>query len=197
MKRFLLDVVAPAPTQRCGSRRTAAALAARGRDRAAGSRCSRPAPRSPTASTSPTRATACSAISAPSTSTRLKVFETIEITSRYLDELLYDVTDEQIRADEALYNARLRALTDTLPQLADIWVDRVRRPSGRVRHGVPDAAAARPVRPRLFPRAPRQSEVGVLCRRRGAVARHQRARPAALLRAQPQAHRHRTASSPA
>ena len=31
----------------------------------------------------------------------LKVFETFEITSRYLDELLSDVTDEQIRADEA------------------------------------------------------------------------------------------------
>ena len=32
------------------------------------------------------------------------------------------MTDEQIRADEALYNARLRAFTDTLPQLSDIWV---------------------------------------------------------------------------
>ena len=53
------------------------------------------------------------------------MFETIELTSRYLDELLDDVTDEQIRADEADFNARLRALTDTLPQLADIWVDRV------------------------------------------------------------------------
>ena len=31
----------------------------------------------------------------------LKVFETFEITARYLDELLADVTDEQIRADEA------------------------------------------------------------------------------------------------
>ena len=50
------------------------------------------------------------------------MFETFEITSRYLDELLADVTDEQIRADEALYNARLRAFTDTLPQLSDIWV---------------------------------------------------------------------------
>ena len=52
----------------------------------------------------------------------LKVFETFEITARYLDELLANVTDEQIRADEALYNARLRAFTDTLPQLSDIWV---------------------------------------------------------------------------
>jgi signal transduction histidine kinase/ActR/RegA family two-component response regulator len=52
----------------------------------------------------------------------LKVFETFEITSRYLDELLSGVTDDEIRADEAGYHARLRAFTDTLPQLADIRV---------------------------------------------------------------------------
>jgi len=52
----------------------------------------------------------------------LKVFETFEVTARYLDELLADVTDEQIRASEADYNARLRSFTDTLPQLADIWI---------------------------------------------------------------------------
>ena len=33
----------------------------------------------------------------------LKVFETIEISSRYLDEMLDGVTDEQIRATEAGY----------------------------------------------------------------------------------------------
>jgi len=52
----------------------------------------------------------------------LKVFETFEITARYLDELLTDVTDEQLRANEADFNKRLRAFTETMPQLADIWV---------------------------------------------------------------------------
>jgi signal transduction histidine kinase/ActR/RegA family two-component response regulator len=52
----------------------------------------------------------------------LKVFETTEITSRYLDQLLGAVTDEQITAAEADYHSRLRAFTETLPQLADIWV---------------------------------------------------------------------------
>ena len=53
------------------------------------------------------------------------------------------------------YNRRLRTLTDTLPQLADIWViDADGQPlvSGTV---VPDPAPARPVRPRLFPRRTR------------------------------------------
>ena len=52
----------------------------------------------------------------------LKVLETIELSSRYVDELLDNVTDDDIRATEAGFNRRLRALTDTLPQLADIWV---------------------------------------------------------------------------
>src|SRR2546423_4976746 len=52
----------------------------------------------------------------------LKVFETFEISSRYIDELFQFVSDEQIRAFEGEYNAQLRTLTDTLPQLADIWV---------------------------------------------------------------------------
>ena len=52
----------------------------------------------------------------------LKVFETFEITQRYLDELLADVTDERLRAAEPDYNARLRGFTETMPQLADIWV---------------------------------------------------------------------------
>ena len=50
------------------------------------------------------RRTACSAISARSTSTPLKVLETIELASRYLDEVFENVTDEQIRANEADYN---------------------------------------------------------------------------------------------
>ncbi len=52
----------------------------------------------------------------------LKVFETFELTARYTDELFNDLTDEQILAGEPLYHTRLRALTDTLPQLRDILV---------------------------------------------------------------------------
>jgi two-component system NtrC family sensor kinase len=52
----------------------------------------------------------------------LKVFETFELTARYTDELFDDVTDAQILADEAQFHARLRVLTDTLPQLRDILV---------------------------------------------------------------------------
>jgi two-component system NtrC family sensor kinase len=52
----------------------------------------------------------------------LKVFETFEIMERYLDELFSNLTDDQVRAAEADYNARLRGFTDTMPQLADVWV---------------------------------------------------------------------------
>jgi two-component system NtrC family sensor kinase len=52
----------------------------------------------------------------------LKVLETVELSSRYLDEMLAGVTDQQIRDNEAGYNRRLRTLTDTLPQFADIWI---------------------------------------------------------------------------
>src|SRR5436190_5398265 len=59
----------------------------------------------------------------------LKVFETFEISARYVDELFLYVSDSQIRAFEGEYNAQLRTLTDTLPQLADIWlIDRNGRP---------------------------------------------------------------------
>ena len=52
----------------------------------------------------------------------LKVFETFELTARYTDELFDDVTDEQIRASEAQFHARLHTLTETLPQLREILV---------------------------------------------------------------------------
>ncbi len=52
----------------------------------------------------------------------LKVFETFELTARYLEEMLSEVTDEDIRAAEAVFHMRLKALTDTMPQLADLWV---------------------------------------------------------------------------
>ncbi|HMK80173.1 MAG TPA: ATP-binding protein [Xanthobacteraceae bacterium] len=52
----------------------------------------------------------------------LKVIETVELASRYLDELFDDVTDDEIRRDQAEYHRRLKALADTLPQFADIWI---------------------------------------------------------------------------
>ena len=51
-----------------------------------------------------------------------KVFETFEFASRYLDEITGNVTDEQIRANEAMYSERLRAMTASLPQLRDLWI---------------------------------------------------------------------------
>jgi len=48
----------------------------------------------------------------------LKVFETIDLSARYVDELFLNVSDEQIRAFEIDYNAQLRTITDQLPQLA-------------------------------------------------------------------------------
>lgn len=52
----------------------------------------------------------------------LKVFETFDLSARYVDELLAGASSEKIRADEMRYHGRLKALTDTLPQLRDIWV---------------------------------------------------------------------------
>src|SRR5882724_4491143 len=52
----------------------------------------------------------------------LKVFETFEVSARYVDEIFTNVSDEQVRAFEGDYNVQLRVLTDTLPQLADIWI---------------------------------------------------------------------------
>src|SRR5262245_16545447 len=52
----------------------------------------------------------------------VKVFETFDLTARYLDEMLTDVNDRDLRAAENTYHGRLKALTDVLPQLADLWV---------------------------------------------------------------------------
>jgi two-component system, NtrC family, sensor kinase len=51
-----------------------------------------------------------------------KVFETFEITSIYVDQLIGDVSNEEIRLAEARYHQRLKRLTDTLPQLRDIFI---------------------------------------------------------------------------
>jgi two-component system NtrC family sensor kinase len=52
----------------------------------------------------------------------LKVLETVELASRYLDEMLNDAADPDIRANEGGFHLRLKSLTDVLPQFADIWV---------------------------------------------------------------------------
>jgi len=52
----------------------------------------------------------------------LKVLETVELASRYLDEMLNDANDADIRANEADFHRRLKSLTDILPQFADIWI---------------------------------------------------------------------------
>jgi two-component system, NtrC family, sensor kinase len=51
-----------------------------------------------------------------------KVFETFEFASRYLDEMTDNLTDDQIRANEAMYSERLRAMTASMPQLRDLWI---------------------------------------------------------------------------
>ena len=51
-----------------------------------------------------------------------KVFETFEITSIYVDELIGNVSDEEIRLAELRYHERLKRLTTTLPQLRDVFV---------------------------------------------------------------------------
>jgi two-component system NtrC family sensor kinase len=51
-----------------------------------------------------------------------KVFETFEFASRYLDEMTATATDQDIRANEAVYSERLRAMTMSLPQLRDLWI---------------------------------------------------------------------------
>src|SRR5262249_19813252 len=51
-----------------------------------------------------------------------KVFETFELSALYIDELLSNVPDDEIRRKEAAYNAKLRAIATGLPQLRDLWV---------------------------------------------------------------------------
>jgi hypothetical protein len=52
----------------------------------------------------------------------LKVLETVELAARYLDEMLNDASDPDLRANEAHFHLRLKSLTDVLPQFADIWI---------------------------------------------------------------------------
>jgi two-component system, NtrC family, sensor kinase len=52
----------------------------------------------------------------------LKVFETFDLSARYVEQLLDGANNEKIRANEAQYSSKLKALIGTLPQLRDIWV---------------------------------------------------------------------------
>jgi signal transduction histidine kinase/CheY-like chemotaxis protein len=51
-----------------------------------------------------------------------KVFETFEITAIYVDQLIGDVSNDEIRLAELRYHQRFKRLTDTLPQLRDVFV---------------------------------------------------------------------------
>jgi len=50
-----------------------------------------------------------------------KVFETFELAARYTDGMV-NVPDADVRARERDFNQRLRILTNSMPQLLDIWV---------------------------------------------------------------------------
>ncbi|MDO9412358.1 MAG: ATP-binding protein [Pseudolabrys sp.] len=52
----------------------------------------------------------------------VKVFETFAISERYLEEMLNNVSNNDITANEVAYNARIRNFISTLPQLRDLWV---------------------------------------------------------------------------
>lgn len=52
----------------------------------------------------------------------IKVFETFEISERYLEEMFNGESDRDIRQEEAVYSTRLRNFIKTLPQLRDLWV---------------------------------------------------------------------------
>lgn len=51
-----------------------------------------------------------------------KVFETFDFVSRYLDEITGQATDEKIKASEAALSERLHAMTQSMPQLRDLWI---------------------------------------------------------------------------
>ncbi len=51
-----------------------------------------------------------------------RVFETYELLASYTDELLGNLSDDEIRAQEPVLNAKLKKFSDTLPQVQDIWV---------------------------------------------------------------------------
>lgn len=59
----------------------------------------------------------------------LKVFETIDLAAMQVDQVLGSFSDEQIRARESDLNRPIKALSDSMPQIQDIWVlDAVGKP---------------------------------------------------------------------
>jgi two-component system NtrC family sensor kinase len=52
----------------------------------------------------------------------VKVFETFEISERYLEELFSNASDTQILVEEQDYSRRIANFYKTLPQLRDLWV---------------------------------------------------------------------------
>jgi two-component system NtrC family sensor kinase len=52
----------------------------------------------------------------------IKVFETFEISERYMEELFNDVSNAEISKDEAEYSGRIRNFIRVPPQLRDLWV---------------------------------------------------------------------------
>jgi two-component system NtrC family sensor kinase len=51
-----------------------------------------------------------------------KVFETFDLTARYVDELIGGAPNEGVAMAESYYHAQLKTLTDALPQLRDVWL---------------------------------------------------------------------------
>ncbi len=51
-----------------------------------------------------------------------KVFETFELSSLYLDQLLKGTSDDEIRRNEQGFSQQLKIVATSLPQLRDLWV---------------------------------------------------------------------------
>ncbi len=51
-----------------------------------------------------------------------KVFETFEISERYMEQLFNGVSDADVRAHEREYSNSIRTLIKNLPQLRDLWL---------------------------------------------------------------------------
>ncbi len=59
----------------------------------------------------------------------IKVFETHELAAQQVDEILFGLSDSEIRLREAELSPRFKAMVDRLDQIQDIWVlDRFGRP---------------------------------------------------------------------
>ncbi|MEP7029529.1 MAG: ATP-binding protein [Pseudolabrys sp.] len=52
----------------------------------------------------------------------VKVFETFEISERYLEEMFNSIGDSYIRTEEKNYSERIRNFIKNLPQLRDLWL---------------------------------------------------------------------------